>query len=164
MNKRPCEELVSRPGLAEGWNDWGYLQDSAQGQQFVSLNYGLEAHLDTPTALYHLAASGLCEVQGQHLYGQMVADPVPGFVAEPVDNPTIAAHEPPPPIPSGDAAPQEPAEALSPATALIYGAVVLGIAVLAFFSSKRTKATDTTPAPSYLDIFNQDNQEDFTDG
>lgn len=160
MTKRPCEELVSRPGLTEGWNDWGYLQDTAQGQQFVSLNYGLEAHLDTPTALYHLAAAGLCEVKGQHLYGQLVADPVSGFVAEPVSNPTVAAHEPPPPIPSGEATP-EPAEALSPTTALVYGAVVLGIAVLAFFSSKRTKAADTTPAPSYPDIFNQ---EDSTDG
>jgi hypothetical protein len=153
MTKRPCEELVSRPGLAEGWNDWGYLQDSTQGQQFVSLNYGLEAHLDTPTALYHLAAAGLCEVKGQHLYGQLVAEPVPDFVAEPVSNPVVTAHEPPPPIP------QEPAVTLNPGAAVAYGAVVVCIALLAFFSSRRTKANDTTPAPDYPDIFN--NQEDY---
>lgn len=155
---RPCESLVQRPGQIEGWTDWGYLQDTAQGQQFVSLNYGLEAHLDQPTAFYHLAAAGLCEVQGQHLSGQLIADDPAPLATDP-DSPTanpvveIAAHEPQPPVPSTEEA-NNRGDVIG---TLIFALVILA-AVAAFVSDTMTRKNDTTPKPEYPDIFNA--QED----
>ena len=160
MPKRACESLVQRPGQTEGWTDWGYLQDTAQGQQFVSLNYGLESHLDQPTAFYHLAAAGLCEVQGKHLSGQMVAqDPTPLSLDpdSPSQNPVVeVAHDPPPPVPS----PVEVNDRDSIA-ATVFFVLVLLAALAAFISDGITRKNDTTPRPNYPDIFNAQ-QEDKT--
>jgi hypothetical protein len=160
MSKPVCEALVSRPGAVEGWNDWGYLRDSATGPEFISLNHGLESHLSLAESYYHLAAANLCDIRGKHLSGQMVAESPEPLIPSP-DVVVQVAHEPPPPMPSQTVMPEETASALTPGTALIYGAVVIGVAVLAFFSHRRTQATDTTPKPNYPDIFNQ---EDSTDG
>ena len=157
MPKRACESLVQRPGQTEGWTDWGYLQDTAEGQQFVSLNYGLESHLDQPTAFYHLAAAGLCEVKGKHLSGQMVADDPTPLTLDP-DSPVIeVAHEPPPPVPS-----PVDASGRDSIAATVFFVLVLLAALAAFISDGITRKNDTTPKPEYPDIFNANAQEDKT--
>jgi hypothetical protein len=60
---------------------------SADGQTFTPL-YGLEAALPEPSALYYLAAAGVCDVRGQYRQGEMAPVELPQ--AAPIGSPTMA--------------------------------------------------------------------------
>lgn len=152
MSNPICENLVRRESPDQpGWSEWGFMAETANGSQFQSLNYGLESHLSNAESFYHLAAAGLCRIQGQPLAGQLVADDVPVLIPDPETVPTqpVAIDAP---APVDVPAPDQPQP-------WVGGLVVLGVAmfaVAAWISDRKTKAADVTARPKYPDIFNQE--------
>lgn len=152
MTNPVCENLVRRDNPDQpGWSEWGYMADTANGPQFQSLNYGLESHLSNAESFYHLAAAGLCRIQGKPLAGQQVADIAPLQIPDPetVTNQPVTV-EPEPVAQTVQETPPSPWVG----TVLVIGVCVLAGA--AFLSDRRTKANDTTSRPKYPDIFNQE--------
>jgi hypothetical protein len=150
MNRPICEEMVSRPSdTQEGWSQWGVL--SIDGQDFTPL-YPLETNLPTPSALYFLAAAGICDIQGQPRAGQLMPDdgPAPTVDGLGTGQQTEQPAETPTPIPH-----DELMEAGTPGWVWVVGLALIGVIGGAAFSRARREQTDTTPPPDTGYRFNQ---------
>jgi hypothetical protein len=132
-----CEEMTTRPAQS-GWQQWGVL--SVDGKTFEPL-YGLETALPRESALYYLAAAGICDIQGQPRAGAMMPSepPAPVVANLPTPNPLIAEQ----PL----AAAETPQPQGTPTWAWGIGAVLLLIVGGAAATRARRKQTDTTPQP-----------------
>lgn len=159
MTNPICEEWQSRPSsTAPGWNQWGPVDDLGQ----FTPEYGLEAKLNFAESMYYLAAAGKCEIKGQYRQGEAtpIDTPKPEVDDTVTDGGAVDAVPPSDVSQAGaavqtiDAAPlAESQHWLESVPAwgygLIIGAAVFALVIAAFYQSRQTKATDTTPAPQY---------------
>jgi len=138
---RFCEDLTPVPSETQGWVQWSSV--NADGS--VTPLYGLEAGQAEEVAFYYLSAAGICEIRGQNAQGQalpvapltMEPAPVTGQVtAQGVDTEPISNYQFP--------------------GVWIVPVIVVGMAVGAWWSMRRTRATDPTPNNSFSISFNKE--------
>jgi hypothetical protein len=138
MTRPICEEMTTRPAQP-GWQQWGVV--SADGQTFEPL-YGLETALPRESALYYLAAAGICDIQGQPRAGAMMPVVEPAPIVDQLPAPTPVATEQPVPVADLVPAPQG-----TPTWMWGVGLVLLLIVGGSAATRARRKQTDTTPKP-----------------
>jgi hypothetical protein len=142
MPRPVCETLTARPSSVEGWNQWGLL--SADGQSFTPL-YGLESNLPEASALYYLAAAGICNVRGQYRLGDMAPEDLPQLA--PVGN--ISAAQ--------SVAVEEPAAIDSPGFdgwLLVIGGILAAMIFGAYFLRQKRQGEPSQKTTEYT--FNQE--------
>lgn len=147
-----CEEMVNRTSQAQpGWDEWGTV--NAMGD-FQSL-YGIESAVPHASALYYLAAAGVCDIRGQYQLGAAV----------PARMPTLAPSTPTPAVGTIEPATTDLPAGVNPifgvssevVATFVIGAV--GAMVTGYFwsaSRRRGKGSRTIQSPQKSDPFSRE--------
>jgi len=146
--------MKSRPSATEGWDQWGVI--NAMGE-FEPV-YGLESHHDDSSAMYFLAAAGVCQIKGKYKQGTVEVPEQPKIappIAEPIQDARAVVQT---------ETVQQPVESVNPITEIPMAHWGLGVLALvgicmvgSIWTRNRVKVNDPTPneCPQGLDVFSR---------